>query len=722
MNPAFLLHFRTSAYSAGEKIRVGWLFFALVFALGNNAATAQILTNGGFESGLTGWTNSLSSGGSAAFAKDAIYPHQGTNSLRVIVTNPGTASNSVRTVSASFNASGTNTYVLRFFANTDKTGAKLGVDFVGATPVYPQISFIISTNSFASGDQHYQEYLYAFKASGTVSVAFNFQSTAQYWLDDVEILDVVNNDGFDVPMMYLWQWGQLNFAQTNGLKIGWTGGDNDKSALLPDGSVAWVFNDSFSSTLNSFYSNIRGGSSLPRNTLLHQIGTNLIYLNDGNNPYFLPNHVVDNQMPLNPDGLYWIAGAIAGTNKLYVLLNGLNNSPLSNVCMAVATLSLPGMTMDGVVTNLTSPGTDNFGDLVKGDDGFYYIYNAAKVARVPAEQLAVDSAWRYWNGSTWVADHTQNVAITNFQGWSIRQLAPSNYVAVYHPVLSLDIWAQFAPTPMGPWGGNTKIATAAEQGAQGIFGCYMPNICAGTGSNGIYTIGYSDNGGDTEGWFTKLNNDKSWYNPHFVTANLLQLSPYTPPNGPNLALNKAVVVSSTDNGSDLGPYAVDGNSSTRWSSAYSDPQWIYVDLGSTQAIGQVRLSWETAYGKSYRIDVSNDTFTWTTVYNQSNGSGGREILNFTPVAARYVRMYGAQRGTIFGYSLWEFEVYTPFVPLSTPVTIGLQPLNGNLVLTWPQGILLQAPNMTGPWTTNGAASPYTNQPNNSQMFYRVLVQ
>ncbi|MGC3959648.1 MAG: hypothetical protein QM813_17380 [Verrucomicrobiota bacterium] len=177
-----------------------------------------------------------------------------------------------------------------------------------------------------------------------------------------------------------------------------------------------IFNDSFSSTLNSFYSNIRGGSSLPRNALVHQIGTNLIWKNTGHNPYFLPSHVQDTQMPLNPDGLYWIAGGIVESNKLYVLLNGLNNTPLTNICMAVATLSLPNLTMDGVVTNLTSPSTDNFGDLVRGDDGYYYIYNGAKVARVPAGQLAVDTAWRYWNGATWVTDHTQNVAIPNFEG------------------------------------------------------------------------------------------------------------------------------------------------------------------------------------------------------------------------------------------------------------------------------------------------------------------
>jgi hypothetical protein len=28
-----------------------------------------------------------------------------------------------------------------------------------------------------------------------------------------------------------------------------------------------------------------------------------------------------------------------------------------------------------------------------------------------------------------------------------------------------------------------------------------------------------------------------------------------------------------------------------------------------------------------------------------------------PVSGRYVRLLGTQRGTAYGYSLWEFEVY-----------------------------------------------------------------
>jgi hypothetical protein len=336
-----------------------------------NLGTAQILTNGGFESGLSSWSSSLSGGGSATFTNSASNMHSGTNCLLVTVSNAGTASNSVQIVSSSFTASSSDTYVLRFWANTDTLYANMGVNLLGATPVYPQIPFMLSTNPVALlGVGNYQEYLYAFKASGTVSIAFNFQTAAKYWLDDVEVLDVTNNDGFDVPMTYLWQWGQLNFSKTNSLNIGWTGGDNDKSCQLPDGSVAWIFNDSDSSTLNSFYSNIRGNSSLPRNCLVHQIGTNLVWMNNGANTFFTPANSTPvnqnaQQVDLVNNGLYWISGSTVESNKLYVLLVGIDSSAITNLCMAVATLSLPDLHLMGMITNLTSPGTDNFGDLVK---------------------------------------------------------------------------------------------------------------------------------------------------------------------------------------------------------------------------------------------------------------------------------------------------------------------------------------------------------------------
>jgi len=56
----------------------------------------------------------------------------------------------------------------------------------------------------------------------------------------------------------------------------------------------------------------------------------------------------------------------------------------------------------------------------------------------------------------------------------------------------------------------------------------------------------------------------------------------------------------------VGSAAVDGNAGTRWSSAAADPQWISVDLGSSQSICQVGLSWETAYATAYQLQTSPD--------------------------------------------------------------------------------------------------------------------
>ncbi len=132
----------------------------------------------------------------------------------------------------------------------------------------------------------------------------------------------------------------------------------------------------------------------------------------------------------------------------------------------------------------------------------------------------------------------------------------------------------------------------------------------------------------------------------------------TPVPSGNLALNKTAVAYSTENAT-LYPAGnvVDGNTGTRWSSAFSDPQWIYVNLGSTYAINKVVLNWEAAYGKSYQIQVSTDASNWSPVWSTDNGSGGVVTATFAATNAQYVRMYGTTRGSGYGYSLYEFEVY-----------------------------------------------------------------
>src|SRR5579875_4035543 len=123
-----------------------------------------------------------------------------------------------------------------------------------------------------------------------------------------------------------------------------------------------------------------------------------------------------------------------------------------------------------------------------------------------------------------------------------------------------------------------------------------------------------------------------------------------------LSQGKTATASSVENQSFPASAAVDGSTSTRWSSAFSDPQWLEVDLGSSASISQVVLDWEAAYATAFRIQTSADGTNWTTIYSTTTGTGGTQTLTVSGTG-RYVRMYGTARATQYGYSLWEFQVY-----------------------------------------------------------------
>ena len=69
-------------------------------------------------------------------------------------------------------------------------------------------------------------------------------------------------------------------------------------------------------------------------------------------------------------------------------------------------------------------------------------------------------------------------------------------------------------------------------------------------------------------------------------------------------------------------------------------------------------------------------------------------------------------------------LYDTAAGISPPVTLNVVASGGKVVLTWNGGgKLLQAPSLSGPWTTNSAAtSPYQVTPSAPQMFYKVLVK
>ncbi|MCD4692731.1 MAG: discoidin domain-containing protein [Calditrichales bacterium] len=102
--------------------------------------------------------------------------------------------------------------------------------------------------------------------------------------------------------------------------------------------------------------------------------------------------------------------------------------------------------------------------------------------------------------------------------------------------------------------------------------------------------------------------------------------------------------------------AFDGRMDTRWSSEEKDPQWVWIDLGKPAKLQKITMRWEAAYGKEYEIFVSGDNKNWTSVFKESNSDGGEDVMTFDNLETRYLKIDFIQRGTQWGYSIWEMEL------------------------------------------------------------------
>lgn len=130
-------------------------------------------------------------------------------------------------------------------------------------------------------------------------------------------------------------------------------------------------------------------------------------------------------------------------------------------------------------------------------------------------------------------------------------------------------------------------------------------------------------------------------------------------------------------------FAFDGNPATRWESISDDGQWLAVDFGKPTPFDYVRLVWETAHGKDYRIQTSEDGQAWTAVATVIDGDGGEDLVRFPKTTARYLRMFGDRRGGV-GEMVWGFSLFSmdPGVgslpPMETPRVAG----RTNASLSW----------------------------------------
>lgn len=246
----------------------------------------------------------------------------------------------------------------------------------------------------------------------------------------------------------------------------------------------------------------------------------------------------------------------------------------------------------------------------------------------------------YQATNDWGSGATMNVVVTNtggtaVSGWTLAWSFPGSQVIT-------DVW-NATRAQSGANATATNVSWNADIPANGGSVSFGFNVTY-SGSNPAPTA-FTLNGvtcGDT--------------GPSPTGTPDTSPSPTATAPAGNLALNRPTTASSNESTGLASNLAVDGNGGTRWSSLYSDPQWIQVDLGTTYPISLVRLRWEAAYARAYQIQTSTDGVTWTSVYSTTTGDGGLDDLAVNG-SGRYVRMSGTARATSWGYSLYEFEVY-----------------------------------------------------------------
>lgn len=205
------------------------------------------------------------------------------------------------------------------------------------------------------------------------------------------------------------------------------------------------------------------------------------------------------------------------------------------------------------------------------------------------------------------------------------------------------------------WKNDRKMLTTSVEGNGKIS--LSPNAGSFEEGAGVTITAVPKYGSSFTGWSGDLSGTA---NPVTITMNnsISITAIFEGGNAPvNLALDKPTHTSSLESEAYNDSLAVDGNAATRWSSSFSDPQYIYVDLGEPKKVTEIKLIWEVAYASAYSIQYSDDAANWIEIFSTSSGDGGTdEIILDEGINTQYVRMHGTVRSTPYGYSLYEFEV------------------------------------------------------------------
>ncbi|MBE5959431.1 MAG: hypothetical protein E7254_11295 [Lachnospiraceae bacterium] len=132
----------------------------------------------------------------------------------------------------------------------------------------------------------------------------------------------------------------------------------------------------------------------------------------------------------------------------------------------------------------------------------------------------------------------------------------------------------------------------------------------------------------------------------------------------DLTKNASISATSSINDNSGPDKAIDEKIDSRWESVQGvDPQAVVLDFKETKSIKKVDIVWETASAKNYTVEVSDDGVNYTKVADIRGGSATQNRYDSIvfdsdiEVVGRYLKIYGSERSTTYGYSIYDIAIY-----------------------------------------------------------------
>jgi hypothetical protein len=131
----------------------------------------------------------------------------------------------------------------------------------------------------------------------------------------------------------------------------------------------------------------------------------------------------------------------------------------------------------------------------------------------------------------------------------------------------------------------------------------------------------------------------------------------------------------------------DPDPNSRWA-AQIMPQWIQYDLGATEPVGLIAVSfyqWNAGRIYQYSIETSDDMVQWNEVVSNASSSSQEWTLNeFTNLSARYVRIVCLSNNQGDWAGVWEARIFEPNNTTAVEFTEFTAKVNENnsVILDW----------------------------------------